>query len=355
MQVKIDGEKTSKNKSVVDSIARQSRNTKQCFSFVDNREDNTRQIRLLTGDNSYQFPLRQNKLRCNENTRKEEIIQCSVGSLIQRKDTVEFFLNKIVTYVEYLERYSHQGYPEYGKRTRGDVEAFREELIKIYNALGSEELQKLKEENINWGDVPKYHSSGYDYNLILYHASHLHFQPLNSVSYEEGIYEYHQTHLVPALEDKVDSNRNYVTLYYDITAKFNRAGRVMVFNYFGSYAGRSGRYTTTHTLQAPAQRGFDTHDVISTDKEEQHYETFTDHHDRAFDSEVAVFEDLSQMISNDLRKSGIPHYTTFGNVNLFTDRATCNSCTVLAMQFQNDWGVTVNVKHGGVDDNKGYV
>ncbi|MEW5288386.1 deaminase domain-containing protein [Erwinia papayae] len=355
MQVKTERAKKSRNRSVADSVIHQKNNTKQLFGLVDNRKEkkNAKPIQLLSHHYSPQLSQFFPKIREDGSVMKGNTIQCSTGFVIQRQETVESFLDKVIVYVNNLEMYSHQGYPVDGKRTKGDVENLRTKLEADYNSLGGEEINRLNEGDIDWSSMKNHYN--HDTNLILFHAFNLHLQPLKSVSYIEGVSEYHQSHLVPKLDDKEISKRNYATLYYDITAQFNMAGRSLNINYSGSYAGRSGKYTISHTLQAPAQRGFGTHHVISTDKENQHYETFTDHHDRALDSEVAVFEDLSQMISEDLKERGIPHYTTHGNVNLFTDRATCNSCTALAMQFQNAWNVTVNVKHGGVDDFKGYV
>lgn len=385
--------KQNKCRAVIHSISQQKGGNRQGFCIADNRLESIAQRKTQEPGNDFSIQKHNDKenvpnsskptfennpyysidieksygnsdkytqLRAIKNNSLELIPEqvrnaVSIYSVVQRKGTVEGFLNKVVYYVHQLERYSHQGYPNYGKRTRGNVEKIRTALINDYSSLSEEEQTRLNNGDFNWDNVPNYFEYGLDKKLIYFHATNLHLEPVSSVSYQQGISGYHQSHLVPKLKDYEDSNRNYATLYYDITVRFSISGRPLTLNYSGSYAGRSGKYEVGHKLRAPAQRGFGTHQVVSTDYDNQHFQTFVDHHERDFDSEVAVFEDLSQTISKDLQRRGIPHYTTEGNVNLFTDRATCNSCTALAMQFQNAWNVTVNVKHGGVDDYKGYV
>ncbi|MBB1199765.1 hypothetical protein EGM70_05545 [Enterobacteriaceae bacterium 89] len=313
------------NIAIANLANRHKREIKQGTCFIDNRSK------------SKSYAQHQSKMDDNHVT--------------QRKVTVEFFLNSVVGYVDQLERYSHQGYPAFGKRTRGDVEDTKNKLISIYNSLDESEQLRWQNGEYSWKDVP----SRFDHDLIFFHANNLHLEPLSSVSYQSGVSDYHQSHVAEVLDGEATSKRNYATLYYDIAVDFIRAGRPFTLNYSGSYAGRSGKYAVNSKLIAPAQQGFEAHQVVSTDYKEQHFETFVDNHERSLDSEVAIFEDLSQMISKDLKRRGIPHYETNGNINLFTDRATCNSCTALAMQFQNTWHVKVNVKHGGVDDGKGYI
>jgi hypothetical protein len=84
------------------------------------------------------------------------------------------------------------------------------------------------------------------------------------------------------------------------------------------------------------------------------FPTFCDHHSRQFDSEVAPFEDLSQNLEATRKTAGIVHPKYSGSVTVFTDRATCHSCTVVAMQFQHWTGIPVDVRHGQLDDLKGY-
>lgn len=275
---------------------------------------------------------------------------------IQRQANAEDYLSKVIFYVGELERYSHQGYPKFGKRTRQDVLVTRYQLVQAFGELPPEEKDRVRQRSVDTSTLPvPDHLRGMDPNLIYFHALHLHLEPLASVSYQGDVSGYHGSNVAPQLNDWRTSGRNYATLYYDIHV-VDKSSRPRTLQLSGSYAGRSGEYEVSTRITAPAQSGFEQHTVPSTTSPSPSvFEFFEDRHSREFDSEVAIFEDLTQVIVNQVRGKGIVHPEYSGSVQLYSDRATCNSCTAVAMQFQNKFDAAVRVVHGGVDDSKGYV
>jgi len=278
------------------------------------------------------------------------------GLPIQRQKNAEDYLSKVIFYVGELERYSHQGYPKFGKRTRQDVLVTRYQLVQTYNELPPEEKERVRQQSVDTSTLPVVdHLQGMDPNLIYFHALNLHLEPLTSVSYKDEVSDYHGLNVAPQLDDWRTSGRNYATLYYEIHV-VDKSSRPRTLQLSGSYAGRSGEYEVSARIHAPAQSGFEQHTVPSTTSEApSSFQFFEDRHSREFDSEVAIFEDLTLVIVEKVREKGIVHPEYSGSVQLYSDRATCNSCTAVAMQFQNKFNAQVRVKHGGVDDNKGYV
>lgn len=268
----------------------------------------------------------------------------------------EAFLSAVVRYISQLERYSHQGYELYGKRTREDVEATRTGLQQRRLVLTPEARELIDTQQVEIAGLPHgSHLTHIDALLVYFHAAHLHLKPMATVSYRQGVDAYHQAHLLPEIQDAPNKNRNFATVYFEIHVEDKSAPSRLPLDLRGSYAGRSGEHAGEETLWAPTQPGFGNHTVPSTSsKEEARFFVFCDHHDRPFDSQVAIFEDLNLKIETDRKAVGIVHPEYSGYVNLFTDRATCNSCTALVMQFQYKFGVDVHIIHGGVDDSNGY-
>lgn len=285
-------------------------------------------------------------------------VQRMLGSAlpIQRKENAEDYLSRVVVYIGELERYSHQGYPKFGKRTREDVQRTRYQLVQAFGELPQEEKSRVRNRQVDTStlSVPE-HLQGMDPNLIYFHAVNFHLEPVASVSYQDDVAEYHDSNVASQIKDRPASNRNYATLYYDIHIE-DKSSRPRTLDLSGSYAGRSGKYEITTRIKAPAQKGFEQHTVPSTTSNApSSFEFFEDRHSREFDSEVAIFEDLTLAIVTQAAKKGIVHPEYGGSIQLYSDRATCNSCTAVAMQFQNRFNVPVRVVHGGVDDGKGYV
>lgn len=255
MYVQVKKTKKNKSRAIANSVGQKKNNVKLGSEFVDNWSETIkyRKMHYKVDDFCPKY--------IGNFSKNLGLLQCVLQpqrQVIQKKGTVEEFLNRVVWYVEQLERYSHQGYPRYGKRTRGDVEKSRQELIEYYNQLDSAEKVRLKQSNsINWNQV----SDKYHWDLVYFHATNLHLNPINSVSYYEGVSEYHQKHLGEELAPGKSQNPNYATLYYDISIQFNMAGKARYIRYFGSYAGRSGKYDNKHTIEAPANQGYEQHQV----------------------------------------------------------------------------------------------
>jgi hypothetical protein len=281
------------------------------------------------------------------------------NTVVQRVTSLGDFINAVAEYVRQLERYSHQGYPEHGKRTRGDVQGSRQSVIDLFNDMSKSDQQKIQQGNFNTDGYTSYNDEQIDPNLIKFHAQNLQMEPLASVSFDKSVSGYHQQYTQPEIEDeKAGANRNYATFYYEIGYSYNFMGREETgLCLKGSAATRSGKSKKQAPIKAPAQKGFQQHQVPVNDDKDIVVDTFEDSHDRSYDSEVAFFDDISrQLISiyQGLRLKGHAHPKFNGGIKVFTDRATCNSCTAMAMKFQSDWGIPVHVIHGGVNDGKGY-
>ncbi|NEO74910.1 MAG: DUF4157 domain-containing protein [Moorea sp. SIO4G3] len=275
------------------------------------------------------------------------------------------YIGEVYDYVDLIERYNHLGYDKTeDTRGRKAVENKRIKLIQAYESLDNSALQKLVENKLRWEHVYNLehvynskHYNRYDPKLIYYHANNIKtLQPLASVSYGEEVSGKHQNQIKNKLyDDNQDKKRNYATLKYEIKVFDTKRRNPGWLLYEGSYAGRSGEYNSEHQISVPDNGGKVIHQVASTLKTYSgNFQTFIDHHDRANDSEVAIFNHLDYSITKDLRKRGINTYQSIGKISLKTDRATCNSCSAVAMTFQQKWATDVQVIHGGIYDGKRY-
>jgi hypothetical protein len=286
--------------------------------------------------------------------------RAAAGGVVQRAATLTEYMGDALTYFATLEMYSHRGYPKFGGVSSDDAQKARQTLFNSYWELPPEEKTALGDDAAAYEALTKAaatydsgHLPDFDPELVLYLARNTHVAPIQSVSHFKGTREYHQDWLAPEIGDE-NANRNYATLYFEITIHDKSTPRRKAW-LKGQYAGRSGRISRAAQVEAPTDSGSQIHEVPpSKNADELYFPAFTDNHERSLDSEVAPLDDLLAVIGEEIRTTGIVHPLLEGNVTLFTDRAPCHSCTALIMNFQYETGLGVDVKHGQVDDSKGY-